>query len=143
MTTRRHRRSGTAKPRMIPIDSVAARDEGEEAALDRMWARYEAEAVAASGARPIDVPDESPGETPAAPQQPPIPRVPTPASSNVASIGYDALARVLEVAYRHGGVYRYDGVPPEEWAALLDSPSVGRFLAARIKRAYPWRKVEW
>ena len=36
-------------------------------------------------------------------------------SSMVWAVDYDAKAQVLEIAYRRTGVYRYSGVPPEEY----------------------------
>jgi hypothetical protein len=48
-------------------------------------------------------------------------------SSSIASIGYEAVTRALEIEFRESGdVYRYFDVPEEEYAAFLagDSTSV-------------------
>ncbi|GEM_PF-3697277 len=61
-------------------------------------------------------------------------------SSAVASVGYDAARRVLEVEYRGGGAYAYAGVPPRTYAALLAASSKGAFVNARVKGRYPFRR---
>lgn len=63
-------------------------------------------------------------------------------SSNVESIGYDKSLRILEVAFHHGGVYQYVGVPPRQYRAFLRAPSKGRFLAHAIKPRYAFRKIQ-
>ena len=62
-------------------------------------------------------------------------------SSSVASAGYDAAARVLEVEFRNGGVYRYLDVPQDEFDALKVADSVGRHLNQEIKPFYSVIKV--
>lgn len=57
-------------------------------------------------------------------------------SSNLATIGYDAEHRLLEVEFKNGAVWRYADVPPEEHEALMTAPSVGRYFAANIKPVY-------
>lgn len=54
-------------------------------------------------------------------------RVPV-TSSNVASVGYDSESSILEVEYRSGRVYRFTA-SPEQYQALLQAPSIGRFLS--------------
>lgn len=62
-------------------------------------------------------------------------------SSQVASVGYDPAARVLEVEYKAGGIYQYEGVPPDMADALVRSDSVGGFLHRHIKDRFEHRKV--
>lgn len=63
-------------------------------------------------------------------------------SSNCASVGYDETTCTLEVEFKHGGVYRYFGVPASEHAALVATPSVGGYLDAHIKKAgYRYEKL--
>jgi lysyl-tRNA synthetase class 2 len=57
-------------------------------------------------------------------------------SSAVGSVGYDAVARTLEIEYEGGGVYRYLGVPPRAYELLLRSDSVGGYVNRRIKPYY-------
>lgn len=61
-------------------------------------------------------------------------------SSAVASVGYDARRRVLEVEYQGGGTYAYLGVPPRRYAALLAASSKGAFVNARVKGRYPFTR---
>ena len=57
-------------------------------------------------------------------------------SSNVVSIGYDPARQALEVEFRSGTVYRYDGVPPDIHQALMQSRSAGTFVAREIRARY-------
>jgi KTSC domain len=63
-------------------------------------------------------------------------------SSNLASIGYDEAGQVLEVEFRHGGVYQYDGVSSAVFDELMAADSLGRYLARNIKPRYPFRRVD-
>jgi hypothetical protein len=75
-------------------------------------------------------------------------RVPTPESSNLASIGYDQAQSILEVQFKpskknpgQGPVYQYLNVPYEKWVGLLNSPSKGGYLSREIKGAYQSSRV--
>jgi len=55
-------------------------------------------------------------------------------SSAIEAIGYDRPGRWLFIRYRGSeGVYAYEDVEPQEWRALLEAPSKGRFVNAAIK----------
>lgn len=62
-------------------------------------------------------------------------------SSQVASIGYDAAARLLEVEFKNSGVYQYKEVPQDLAEAFVRSDSIGRFLAQHIKGRFEHQKV--
>lgn len=62
-------------------------------------------------------------------------------SSSLASVGYEASSRTLEVEFRNGGVYRYLGVSPSMHRALMSAESKGAFLNTRIKPHYPYVRV--
>jgi hypothetical protein len=62
-------------------------------------------------------------------------------SSNLASVGYDEVGQVLEVEFRHGGVYQYVGVSAAVFGEFMAAESLGRFLAKDIKPRYPFRRV--
>ena len=50
-------------------------------------------------------------------------------SSSIASIGYEAPTRELELEFRESGdVYRYFDVPGEEYAAFMAAESKGTYL---------------
>ena len=64
-------------------------------------------------------------------------------SSSIASIGYEAATRELEIEFRESGdVYRYFDVPEEEYAAFLAADSRGIYLNQVFKeRNYRYRLV--
>ncbi|MGK9167288.1 KTSC domain-containing protein [Inquilinus limosus] len=62
-------------------------------------------------------------------------------SSAVASVGYDPKTMALDVEYAGGAVYRYYPVPDRVYRQLLQAESKGRFVNARIRDAYPFRRI--
>lgn len=62
-------------------------------------------------------------------------------SSNINSVGYDGARKVLEVEFKNGGVYQYDGVPQDLADAFVQADSLGRFLQTRIKPVFPMKRV--
>ncbi len=63
-------------------------------------------------------------------------------SSNLASVGYDASAKILEVEFHHGGVYQYRGVPEGVYIGLMQAPSHGTYFDTYIKKGgYPYSRV--
>ncbi len=62
-------------------------------------------------------------------------------SSNLKSVGYDRANRVLEIEFQNGRVYRYRGVPPEEYEELLKAPSLGRYFIATIRDEYGYDRA--
>lgn len=62
-------------------------------------------------------------------------------SSNIVSIGYDVESEVLEIEFRSGAVYRYDGVPMEEYDGLKDASSHGKYFLQHIRGRYADRKL--
>ncbi len=63
------------------------------------------------------------------------------ASSNIASIGYDADTNTLEVEFLSGAIYQYYNVPQNMYDQLGQAGSKGRFLNTYIKNAYPYSRV--
>ena len=63
------------------------------------------------------------------------------ASSNIASIGYDANTETLEVEFLNGSVYQYYNVPQNMYDQLIAEGSKGRFLNFYIKNSYPYSRV--
>lgn len=62
-------------------------------------------------------------------------------SSDLASVGYDPVTRILEVEFVKTGVYSYLSVPPEVYAELMAAPSKGRYFNLAIKNGpYPYEK---
>ncbi len=62
-------------------------------------------------------------------------------SSNLASVGYDAENEILEVEFKHGGVYQYFDVPLHVYEELMDADSHGVYFSANIRNDYNYQKV--
>lgn len=62
-------------------------------------------------------------------------------SREIAVVGYDEGAKTLEVTFRRGGVYQYQGVSPDIHKQLMEAPSLGIFFAQNIKDCFPYQKV--
>lgn len=62
-------------------------------------------------------------------------------SSTLKSVGYEEEKEVLEVEFRNGDVYRYEGVGVETHVGLMGAESVGRYFHAHVSRSFPYEKV--
>jgi hypothetical protein len=62
-------------------------------------------------------------------------------SSSLASVGYDAATRTLEVEFRSGWIYRYHEVGADMFERLMKAESKGRFMNAYIRSAYRFTRV--
>ncbi len=63
-------------------------------------------------------------------------------SSTLLTVGYDPAAKMLEVEFKSGRVYRYLGVAPAVAAALRAAPSAGAYFSKQIRNRYEcWRLV--
>lgn len=65
-------------------------------------------------------------------------------SSQIAAVGYDPAASVLEVEFNSGSVYQYDGVPPEvaiPMQGLRPGVSIGTYFGASVKDRFPTFKI--
>jgi len=62
-------------------------------------------------------------------------------SSNLASIGYDAKNEILEVEFKHGGVYQYFDVPADAYEELMNADSHGVYFSANIRNGYQYQKI--
>ncbi len=63
-------------------------------------------------------------------------------SSNLASIGYHAARRILEVEFHSGSIYRYLEVPKEVFAEIMSAESKGRYFTAHIRNGYRFERVK-
>lgn len=64
-------------------------------------------------------------------------------SSNLASVGYDAQSRTLEVQFKAGSIYQYADVPEPLYRGLMTAPSKGSYLDRFVKKAgYTVKRVE-
>jgi KTSC domain len=62
-------------------------------------------------------------------------------SSSLASVGYDAATRTLEVEFRSGWIYHYQEVGADLFQRLMTAESKGRFMNAHIPTAYRFTRV--
>lgn len=62
-------------------------------------------------------------------------------SSSLAAAGYDSFHHELDIAFRHDGIYRYFGVSPRTYRALLQADSKGQFFTGYIRGNYRFEKV--
>lgn len=62
-------------------------------------------------------------------------------SSNLRSVGFDAKEKVLEVEFRHGGIYRYFEVPSEIHASLMKAESKGKYFQANIRMKFRFERI--
>lgn len=64
-----------------------------------------------------------------------------PKSSNVASLGYDSHSGTLEVEFKNGSRYAYNGITPKRWHDLKHAKSVGGFIHSKIAPKFEGRKL--
>lgn len=62
-------------------------------------------------------------------------------SSNLAAVGYDKEAYELTIAFLDGSIYRYYGVPREEYTGLMRADSHGEHFYDNIRLIYPFERV--
>jgi hypothetical protein len=62
-------------------------------------------------------------------------------SSVIASIGYLARRRMLEIEFVSGSIYRYLDVGQATYDDFLEAPSKGTFFNAHIKDEYSFVRV--
>ena len=62
-------------------------------------------------------------------------------SSNLLGVRYQPYTGVLEVEFHNGHVYQYFEVPAQAYAALMDSPSHGRFFNHFIRDRFRFRQI--
>jgi hypothetical protein len=62
-------------------------------------------------------------------------------SSSLFSVGYDEAARVLEIEFHSGEMYRYFDVPPIVVRDLLHANSIGHYFAHFVKHSFRWEHM--
>jgi len=68
-----------------------------------------------------------------------IKRIPV-ASSNIAAVGYDKEAHILEIEFHHGAIYQYVDVPEKVYEELMGSPSQGAYFLNEIKSKFKFQQ---
>lgn len=62
-------------------------------------------------------------------------------SSDIASVGYDRGARILEVEFVRGSVYQYVNVGENVYNELMSADSLGNYFNTHIRDQYQNTKV--
>ncbi len=62
-------------------------------------------------------------------------------SSNLASIGYDPNAQVLEIEFLNGSLYHYFGVPQGLYDQLMAAGSHGSFFSQNIRNNFQFERL--
>ena len=57
-------------------------------------------------------------------------------SSNLASVGYEAVSLTLEIEFKNGSIYQYFDVPESEYYGLMQADSHGKYFNAYIRYNY-------
>lgn len=63
-------------------------------------------------------------------------------SSNVKSVGYDPAQMLLEVEFRSGAVYQYQGVPASVWMEWKKMGFKGGWFTTNIRENYAFERTE-
>lgn len=64
-------------------------------------------------------------------------------SSNLASVGYDAENKILEIEFLNGGIYQYFNVPDTTYKGLMNASSHGQYFDKNVKKAnYRYKKIK-
>ena len=62
-------------------------------------------------------------------------------STSIASIGYDARTRMLDVEFRSGAIYRYLQVPNAVASGFKNAPSKGGYFVRHIRGKFAFRQI--
>lgn len=57
----------------------------------------------------------------------------------IAAAEYDDSTSTLAITFNNGRTYSYENVPVDEYAALVDAPSAGRYFIDNIRDQYRTR----
>ncbi len=62
-------------------------------------------------------------------------------STSIASIGFHAELRVLEIEFRSGALYRYLAVPPSVFEGMQKAESKGRYFSQKIRGRFNFHRL--
>lgn len=62
-------------------------------------------------------------------------------SGIISSLGYDSKSSTLEVEFKSGDVWQYEGVELQQWNSLLMAASIGKYFLENIKGKFKETKV--
>lgn len=62
-------------------------------------------------------------------------------SSNLESVGYDQKSQTMQIKFRNGGLYEYDGVPMHVYLGLVGASSPGNHFHHHVRPKYAGKKI--
>ena len=62
-------------------------------------------------------------------------------SSNIASVGYDRAANILEIEFTSGSIYQYTHVPLSIYDGLISATSCGSYFSRFIKDRFTVHQI--
>ncbi|MCA9925116.1 MAG: KTSC domain-containing protein [Anaerolineales bacterium] len=62
-------------------------------------------------------------------------------SSNLTSVGYDPVNKILEIEFNTGTIYQYFDVPQSEHIALMGASSHGSYFYHNIRDSYNYKRI--
>lgn len=62
-------------------------------------------------------------------------------SSSIRSVGYDKDTEILQVDFKDGSVYQYEGVPPDIYQGFISSPSKGHYFIANVRESFSFNRI--
>lgn len=63
-------------------------------------------------------------------------------SSNLKSVGYAPTKRVMEIGFRSGRVYQYEGVTKARYNGLMAAASKGKYHWKHVRTSLPYTRVK-
>ena len=68
-------------------------------------------------------------------------------STNVSTLGYNSIKKLLHVEFHNGSVYEYENVPKNLYDEIIKNKessifSVGKYFANNIKNKYKFKKLK-
>ena len=60
-------------------------------------------------------------------------------SSNLKSVGYDPITKILEIEFKSNKVYSYINVPKSVYDGLINASSHGKYFSTFIRDVYSLR----
>ena len=62
-------------------------------------------------------------------------------SSNLAAVSYNKESYELTIAFLDGSIYRYEGVPMEDYVDLMRADSHGEWFYDNIRLVFPYERI--
>lgn len=63
-------------------------------------------------------------------------------SSNLKSVGYNASTQTLEVEFKNGAVWHYEGVPQAKYDDMIEAESIGSYFSHNIRGKFEGKSGE-